>query len=208
MNGQTLGSASQTIAATGANSTTDDTSATAVAASVSRARAISRFQIACRTAAPSASANAEAGMSTRGKRRLEYLARPGLDGCLRASHASPSRRSQRRRLDRGFGLRGHDERVRPQQRPVAHRGPRAETGPDVPRVGARQELLLLAVVGPRLAHLKPSDRGPGREDLGLSAPELDVVVAGTARGPPAQQRRPGDALALARCEQELDLGRR
>src|SRR5438132_10057628 len=62
MNGHTPASAFQTIAVTGAKTTTDDTSATAVAASGSRARASRRFQNACRNAAVSAKPKARAGM--------------------------------------------------------------------------------------------------------------------------------------------------
>src|SRR5262249_50088198 len=62
MNGQTFASARQTTAVTGAKTITAATSATAVAARGSRARASRRFQIACRKAAASASAKANAGI--------------------------------------------------------------------------------------------------------------------------------------------------
>src|SRR5882672_486545 len=62
MNGHTRASTFQTIAVTGANTITDDTSATAVAPSGSRARASSRFQKACRKAAAMARPKAEAGI--------------------------------------------------------------------------------------------------------------------------------------------------
>src|SRR5882672_10754638 len=62
MNGHTRASTFQTIAVTGANTITDDTSATAVAPSGSRARASSRFQKACRNAAARARPKAEAGI--------------------------------------------------------------------------------------------------------------------------------------------------
>src|SRR5262245_9240650 len=61
MKGQTRGSARQTTAVTGAKTTTDETSAIAVAACGSRDRARSRFQNACRNAAVRASAKADAG---------------------------------------------------------------------------------------------------------------------------------------------------
>src|SRR3954464_1402246 len=54
-------STSQTIRATGKNSTTEAISTTPVAACVSRARTIRRFHVACRTAAASARASAAAG---------------------------------------------------------------------------------------------------------------------------------------------------
>ena len=62
MKGHTRASAFQTKAVTGANTITDDTSATAVAPSGSRARASSRFQKACRNAAAKAKPKAEAGI--------------------------------------------------------------------------------------------------------------------------------------------------
>ena len=62
MNVQTRESTSHTTAATGANTITGATSATAVAASGSRSRASIRFHSAWRNAAASVSARADAGM--------------------------------------------------------------------------------------------------------------------------------------------------
>ena len=63
MNGQTSASASHRRAATGANTTTDTTSAIAVAPPGSRSRPRIRFQSACRKADPSARAKASSGIA-------------------------------------------------------------------------------------------------------------------------------------------------
>src|SRR5919109_742744 len=77
--GQTRASASQANAATGAKTTMPATSATAVAASIDRARASVRFQNACRKAAPRASARAEAGIGGASKQAAAHAARSARD---------------------------------------------------------------------------------------------------------------------------------
>src|SRR6185436_342194 len=69
MYGTAAASTSHTISATGKNRTTDETSATPVAAWVSPARTSSRFHVAWSTAAASASASAVAGKLARVQRQ-------------------------------------------------------------------------------------------------------------------------------------------